>query len=285
MEQFDIFRMIAKSHLAMTSLMAVMAMAGSSGVQAADYWIAAVQSGCQVWSDEPLEDLTLDWSGACSHQRANGEGTLVIIQSGVTIGEFTGIMLDGKASGNGTLEVTTADGFRYTGSFEAGKIQGFGVYDAADGSRYEGQFFNDLPHGFGRYENKDSTVYIGDVAEGEASGYGMESLASGERYEGQFANSQRNGLGMMKYVNGDLYFGQFANDQPQGMGRLEATDGSVYQGNFQDGKAHGPGTYIASDDAIYQGHFTGGKADGKFLVTLTDGSFEIQTWHNDERVE
>jgi len=259
---------------------------GSKAAMAEDYWAVDPQSGCRVWSDEPVVELTIHWSGECREDRAVGEGQLDILREGRKIAFFSGVMLDGKANGNGAIEVTRETGVdRYTGNFEAGRIQGYGLYETADGSRYEGQFTDGLPHGYGRFEDSEGFVYLGEVEQGVASGVGSQSYPDGERFDGQFLNGDRSGLGSMRYSNGDLYFGQFANNLPEGTGSLQRTNGSFYQGEFLEGLAAGFGTYVDIDDVVYQGHFVNGKADGKFLVTQTDGSTGLQTWRNDERVD
>ena len=261
-------------------------LACSPNVMAEDYWVADAESGCQVWSDEAVAGLTIRWSGGCKDDRAVGEGQLDILREGKKIAVFSGVMLDGKASGNGTFEIIQASGTdRYTGSFEAGLIQGYGVYETAAGLRFEGQFADGLPNVFGRYEDGAGLVYLGEVENGVASGVGSETWPDGERYDGQFLAGDRNGLGSLRFSNGDLYFGQFANDLPNGNGSLQRINGSSYQGEFHEGLAAGYGTYVDVDDVVYQGHFEAGKADGVFLVTRTDGSTELQNWRNDERVD
>jgi hypothetical protein len=258
----------------------------SIDLMAEDYWVADPDSGCRVWSDEAVAELTVRWSGRCEGDRAVGEGQLDILRDGKKIAFFSGVMLDGKASGNGVYEIIKDAGMdRYTGGFEAGRIQGYGVYETADGRRFEGQFADGLPNVFGRYEDSEGLVYLGEIENGLASGVGSETWPDGERYDGQFQAGDRNGLGSLRFSNGDLYFGQFANDLPDGNGSLQRTNGSSYQGEFLEGLAAGYGTYIDVDDVVYQGHFASGKADGVFLVTKTDGSTELQTWRNDERVE
>jgi hypothetical protein len=258
----------------------------ASGVMAEDFWVTDPDSGCKVWSDEAVPDLAASWSGECAAGRAVGEGQLDIIRDGKTIAHFSGIMLDGKANGSGLFEITTDKGVdRYTGTFEAGLIQGYGVYETANGERFEGQFADGLPHGYGRFEDSQGLVYLGDVENGVASGVGSETWPDGERYDGQFQAGDRSGLGMLRFSNGDLYYGQFASDTPDGTGRMQRIDGSVYQGEFRAGLASGFGTYTDIDDTVYQGHFEAGKADGVFLVTQADGSTGLQTWRNDERVD
>lgn len=258
----------------------------SMNLMAADYWAVDPDSGCQVWSDQPVTDLTVSWSGDCKEDRASGVGQLDILREGKKIAHFSGLMLNGKANGSGVFELTRDVGVdRYTGTFEAGQIQGYGLYETASGERFEGQFADGLPHGYGRFEDSSGFVFTGDVEKGVASGVGSETWPDGERYDGQFLAGDRNGLGMVRFSNGDLYFGQFANNKPEGAGRMQRIDGSVYQGEFREGLATGYGTFIDVDDTVYQGHFDAGKADGVFLVTQTDGSTGLQTWRNDERVD
>ena len=269
-----------------TGLLLLIWAGSASLVWAEDFWAVDPASGCQVWSDTPVDDASVTWSGNCLDEKAHGEGELEISRQGERIAWFSGAMIAGKANGNGVFEVINEQGTdRYTGSFQNGLIHGFGIYEGADGSRYEGQFADDLPHGFGQLDDGQGMTYIGEIVMGEASGYGSETRSDGERYDGQFLAGDRSGLGTMQYANGDLYFGQFVNNKPEGTGRLDTKDSGVYQGSFHDGLAEGYGTYVAADEVAYQGRFVAGKADGVFLVTQLDGSTGLQTWKNDERVD
>ena len=52
-------------HSALLALSAAAVIAASGPVKAKDFWIKAQGSGCQVWSDEAMDNEVITWSGPC----------------------------------------------------------------------------------------------------------------------------------------------------------------------------------------------------------------------------
>jgi hypothetical protein len=235
-------------------------LAGS--VVAADRWLAT-DSGCKVWSDEPLaEGETVAWSGGCKDDKLDGTGQLTVTREGRPVVRFDGEMRGGKANGKGRMEVVTDNGpERYEGSFKDSLLDGYGVLILANGDRYEGGFRQDKPDGFGLYQGADG-LFQGDIRKGKPHGEGYEKLPGGEQYRGWFYQGQRHGIGT-----------------------LLLTSGETYEGGFVDGVAHGQGRFTTAQGDVYEGTWRRGEANGEFSVTLADGSKERQLWQADQRVD
>lgn len=63
---------------------------------------------------------------------------------------YSGEYQNGKMHGQGTLE-DSRTGIKYTGTFNNGKITGFGKYKFLDGSEYEGGFLDGKFEGDGTF--------------------------------------------------------------------------------------------------------------------------------------
>ena len=86
-------------------------------------------------------------------------------------------------------------GDRYDGDWDAGNMNGHGVYFFANGDRYDGDWFN-----------------------GAMQGRGVYHLTSGNRYEGEFVEDQKTGRGSFVYASGDKYEGDWLTDEKHGSG-------------------------------------------------------------------
>ena len=79
-------------------------------------------------------------------------------------GVYEGMFVDGVRQGRGTY--TLPDGFKYTGQWVNGEIQGQGIAQYPNGSLFEGQFTDGKPNGQGTITFADGGSYQGDwVAE------------------------------------------------------------------------------------------------------------------------
>jgi hypothetical protein len=76
---------------------------------AARQWLAAEESGCQVWNEEPRPGETVTWTGRCLEGKAQGYGAL--------IREYV----------NGNWQVLSI----HWGEMEAGKSLGFGTWQTS----------------------------------------------------------------------------------------------------------------------------------------------------------
>lgn len=234
--------------------------------QADEIWIKVDNVECSVASDEALsKGEILTWSGFCKEGRASGNGTLEVRFENRLVGSYEGGMEDGRLNGEGILRLQSAD------------KSGF--------DRLEGVFVNGEPNGNARFDGANGDYFEGSFVDGERQGTGHYRLANGEEYFGDFENGIRSGVGILIDAEENVYIGQFQNNMAQGAGISENADGSSYQGQFADNLPNGTGTYIAQNGDIYQGRFIRAKSDGQFLVTRADGSQEIQIFKDGELVE
>lgn len=116
------------------------------------------------------------YDGEFRDDKPNGYGTL----SRAGGPRYSGLFRDGQPVQNETVtsdrdvpeaepreagatrgEKTFADGSRYEGDFQRGKMSGWGVFTTKAGDRYEGEFADDRPNGFGTYKEADGSTYAG----------------------------------------------------------------------------------------------------------------------------
>jgi hypothetical protein len=120
-------------------------------------------TGCKVWDAMPVEEEAITWSGGCKDGFAEGDGTLQWFENG-------------KPTAH------------YEGGYQAGKMEGRGVYSWANGDRYEGEFKDD-----------------------EFNGRGLYTWAAGERYEGAWVDGKPNGKGIKTERDGQVFSGTWIN--------------------------------------------------------------------------
>ncbi len=129
-------------------------------------WFKDQESDCAVWGEHEQPIVSVSWSGDC---------------------------LDGKAHGNGSMEVYIENipFSRYEGEYKAGKAHGFGVLVSPDQSRYEGQFRENVMHGHGVIISKDGKRLEGEYYDGFPHGKLIATTPDGETVEMEFKNGRR----------------------------------------------------------------------------------------------
>ena len=249
-------------HSALLALSAAAVIAASGPVKAKDFWIKAQGSGCQVWSDEAMDNEVITWSGPCQDGKASGKGKLTWTEGGKPAGTYEGFMEAGKLNGPGKLEHMTKDGTIHVEAiFKDGDVDGGGLFTDSAGNIYEGE-----------------------IKDGKAHGVGYEKIGE-EEYTGEFDGGLRQGIGLSIGPSA-AYLGEFDKNNASGSGTLEDGEGGRYHGQFKNNKPHGFGTYVTSDGAVYQGRFVDGKADGQMLVKASpDAKTAMETWKNGEKVK
>lgn len=168
-------------------------------------WIADARTGCRVWDADPQPDESIEWSGACRNELAEGDGVLQWFQSGKPGPLVEGTWRDGRLNGHGV--VTLADGERYDGQWKDGEKNGYGVYTYANGDRYDGEYRDDQKNGHGVYTYADASRYDGEWRDGKKNGRGTEIRVDGSRYDGEWRDDLPDGLGTAVWLNGDRYTG------------------------------------------------------------------------------
>ena len=235
-----------------------------NAAMAEDFWIAAKDSGCKIWTDEaPTDKDVVTWSGGCEGGKAAGDGKLEWVTDGKVYGSYDGTMKDGRFHNLGVLRLAAESGGfdQIEGFFKNGEIDGGGLFKDAAGNIYEGELKDGKPHGTG-YSNVQR-----------------------EEYLGSFEDGIRQGIGLL-ITDTEAYLGEFDNDKANGSGVLEDGEGGRYHGQFKDGKPHGFGTYTTQQNAVFQGRFVDGKADGQFLVKAdAEAKAVVEAWKDGEKVK
>lgn len=134
-------------------------------------------------------------------------------------GKYAGEWVESEPSGAGTT--VYPNGVTYTGSFVAGKFDGFGVLElpAQQQSDGPGSFSSSTSSSGGfRYE--------GMFKRGVRCGHGkLQLLQSGVVYEGEFLDNVRHGKGVETSPLGFSYNGLWRNNRMCGPGTLTCPDG------------------------------------------------------------
>jgi hypothetical protein len=120
----------------------------------------------------------------------------------------------------------------YSGQYQNGAANGYGVVILANGDRYEGNFQNGVPNGHGFYFSRDGR-YEGEFRNGVRDGYGVEFFADGSSYQGQYQYNAFMGVGVYTWRGGDRYEGEERNGI-NGYG-LKILNGTRYEGRWQNG--------------------------------------------------
>lgn len=153
--------------------------------------------------------LTVTWTGGADtegYASGNGEARWRD-KDGALIKIFKGELINGKASGKGSLtfpkpqSVKVNDPATVTGEFKDGFVHGYAEVIYWDGGSYKGFFEN------GRYNGKGKRIYAR-----QGSGY-VHVLAS---YSGEFENNfiRDDGYGLASYWDGTSFEGIWRNGEP-----------------------------------------------------------------------
>ncbi|MGF1526276.1 MAG: C13 family peptidase [Candidatus Competibacterales bacterium] len=197
---------------------------------------------------------------------------------------------------------TLADGARYWGSLQGGRLEGEGVLLGLNGRHYRGSFLGGLFHGTGQLAEPDGTVYRGQFAQGLPQGWGRRQRGEDEVYLGQFAGGLPQGLGFQRFAHDEgylgtfdrgypqgyglywrgeaIYLGEMARGKPSGFGHWYFGPGDYYAGALHDGEFHGFGTYYTGEGDRYEGEFVAGAFQGEGRYLRVDGLEYRGTFHN-----
>ena len=117
--------------------------------------------------------------------------------SGVASGSiYTGTLNEQKTyHGYGHLQ--EADNKYYTGYFNNGKFEGFGL-QVMDGTYFSGNWLDGAPIGKGIHSLSDGSTYIGNVEDGVYSGEGV-FISEDFRYSGQWRGGKIHGRGIGEF--------------------------------------------------------------------------------------
>ena len=194
------------------------------------------------------------------------------------------------------------NGDSFTGTIEAGKKQGYGVFTRAlAGTRTYGDFENDAPSGPVLVADKADNLAVevwkagsmldSHLVAGDAQFRGVKLVYLGTEARGGLADGPgdartldnkllvREGVFQQgKLTSGSLVFsdglklsGKFQNDQLV-EGTEVRSNGSRYSGTFSQGLYHGRGTLEFPGGEVYQGDFRSGRMDGAGTYRFRSGA-------------
>ncbi len=170
---------------------------------------------------------------------------------------------------------------RYTGFFDNGLPNGYGIITMLSGQTYIGEFKDMKYNGKGTLYFKDGERYVGYWEKGKQSGPGTQVYSDGKSEEvvlkdgeydkkfdrkaliGCLYGSEKEGYNVTYYKNGDKYEGYNHKGEHHGYGKLQFNNGYVYEGQFADGQYSGYGTLTKPDGTVQEGIWENGRYEGE----------------------
>ena len=147
---------------------------------------------------------------------------------------------------------------------------GYGVYTLADGTRYEGEW--------------EQGKLIQEITKDDQTKlyHGIYVLSGGAAYIGTWTetwfNWNRTGQGTMYYADGSVYTGEWKDNVKNGQGSLIWPSGDRYEGGFVDGGLAGQGTMYYADGSRYEGQWGADCWQGQGTIYYADGTQKTGTW-------
>ena len=161
---------------------------GSAYAQLLNFKLVQTTTGCNSYTSQNVENITVEFSGACINGFISGKGIRKIYQKNKLIQTIEGEFKDGWPNGQAT--VTDAKGNKYVGELKDGKRNGQGIFTLADGNKYVGEFKDDKPNGQGTATFADGSKYVGEWRDGKRIGQGTFTFANGNKYVGEWRDDQ-----------------------------------------------------------------------------------------------
>ena len=168
----------------------------------------------------------------------------------------------------------------YEGSFEQGKINGFGKKIYYDGSSYEGDWVDTKFHGKGVFTYGNGDEYIGFFEDDFFSGEGVFSFANGDQFIGFFKDGVFLNGGTFVFANGDEYVGEYSNKAPFGNGIIKYSNGDQYEGLVEKNIPQERGIYKFANKDQYIGQFRNGEPHGDGAKNFINGDSYIGDFRN-----
>ena len=181
---------------------------------------------------------------------------------------LSGSWENGKLHGFGT---EVYNGQTYTGSWVHGRQQGRGRQERDDGYVYDGEWQDNLRHGYGVARWPNQSIYQGEWAFDQREGFGSFTAPTGKRYEGEWHADRRHGYGHEWLPNYARYRGMWHFDQRSGFGRELRPDGSFFVGHWQNNLPHGRGSERRADGTHHNGLWRHGQVSGYGTRTTPSG--------------
>ena len=173
---------------------------------------------------------------------------------------YDGEWLNSEFDGNGTYFYSFGD--MYSGEFRNGLQHGEGMYTCKDFS-YSGHWDEGWMNDFGIIEYKNGDVYEGNFVENQKYGFGTYSFNTGNVYEGEFVDDRINGLGTFYFSDGSIYEGEFEDGKIYGDGTFYCVinNDTVAITAFWDGEGNIPTevSMLFSNGDLYEGPLKNGQ--------------------------
>ena len=168
-------------------------------------WMAlADRPECYFWNPNLQKDETATWSGKCSGNMAQGEGTLTM--------EYTW----GTRYNSSTREHEPAKQvLTATGAFQKGKMQDQWV------------------------ERDNYRVYEGPYKDGKKHGQWVSRHSDGHVEEGSYKDGKKHGQWVSRHSYGGGEEGSYVEGKKHGQWVSRSWSGAVMKGSYVDGKEHG----------------------------------------------
>ena len=184
--------------------------------------LVKTSSGCNAYTYQKLENITIEFDGNCVDGSINGKGTLKVYSNNKLLFTTEGEFKDGLPNGQATS--VTVNGGKFVGELKDGAPNGIGTYSYANGNKYIGEWVG------GKYHGQGTLFHL------------AETQFKGDKYVGEFKNGKYEGQGTYFFLannqfKGEKYIGEFKDGKYNGQGTLYASDGRVKsQGLWADHK-------------------------------------------------
>jgi len=200
--------------------------------------------------------------------------------------EYFGQLKNCQFQGFG-LYLHNKSGARIYGHYDAGKLNGYGVYKRKEGIvEYRGDFVQDKRTGLAVEQDSLEVmdgVYIGEFLNGVRKGRGRSIIQQTHACIGIYDQNELV-YGLYRFPSGTFYVGDFELGQPHGIGRMTHFDGRVYIGKFVDGQRQGEGTAYDEDDNVeYCGHWRANKKHGRGFIAQPGNTIREAQFIDDSR--
>lgn len=207
--------------------------------------------------------------GTAENAPVSGEATVVF----EGIGMYSGSFEAGKRAGTGVFLWDNGD--VYEGEWASDRINGSGCLTLADGAVYEGTFSKgNLRKGTVRVQQANGALLERTVSDGKLARRAVLTFADGTRVEGNVSNQKIEGQVTIAYANGDVYAGNIKDGLKSGTGTYTWTDGAHYTGNWKNDQMEGKGTYYFSEyekGYYISGQFAGNEPAGTMTYVSAQG--------------
>ncbi len=208
---------------------------------------------------------------------------LFINRDGTRESFYSGEFQDGLPQGFGIWK--HPGGAYYAGNFEQGQWNGRGTWYHPDGIKYAGYWQDGRYHGPGTLVFADGNRYDGYWYEGKKEGAGIHNMPDGSSYSGYWVNDRYEGFGILEKPGHYSYRGWWVAGQRHGEGSAFFPDGSEYHGHWLYDMRHGEGTMVFNDGTVYEGQWANNNQHGEGTLVTTCGTVKTATWIEGEMQE